>query len=201
MTSKRQGARWAGRVGVFLRRLSSLAAALVVATLLAACSGGSNTGQPSAGLAPPSGGGGGSSGGSSGSGSTPPSSSVWNTRGVTFDPVLAQQLASSTEFRQANADCLHPDCGTSGPKPPNQSSAYDLHKVHLAHSGGSPAPGRSSPSSTKVSVRPIRSSRVRPCTRPARCRSPITAPTSLRSSPASRMVSACTALRQRRICT
>lgn len=106
---------------------------------LAACSGGSNSGQTSASLAPPSSGGGassGSSGGSSSGGSAPSSSSGWNTRSVTFDPVLAQQIANSVEFRTSNADCSHPDCGSSGPKPLNQSSAYHLHKVHLAHSAG-----------------------------------------------------------------
>jgi subtilase-type serine protease len=126
----------AGRVGVgvFSRRLGSLGAALAVATLLAACSGGSSSNQTSASLAPP--GGGGSSGGSGG-GSSPAGSSDWNTRSVAFDVVLAQQIANSAEFRAADADCVYVDCLESGaPGPANQSSAYELHKVHLAHSAG-----------------------------------------------------------------
>lgn len=83
-----------------------------------------------------------SGGGSSSSGSTaafvpPADGGDWETRGVTFDPVQAQQLLASGEFRYANADCSYAACDSSSGLPAvNQSQAFELHEVHFAHSAG-----------------------------------------------------------------
>lgn len=73
-------------------------------------------------------------GSAAGSGSPAGSETNWTSHGVTFDPLRAQTLLSSSEFRFANADCLRVGCGSSGTLAANQSQAYELHNVHFAHS-------------------------------------------------------------------
>lgn len=69
----------------------------------------------------------------------------WATDGVTFNPTVAAQYRSSTEFNNVNADCVFLNCGASGPPAPNnQANPYALINLHMAHSaliGGVPLDG------------------------------------------------------------
>ena len=49
----------------------------------------------------------------------------------------AQQYLNSAEFQFTDLDCAVYGCANAGPPPgPNQSDAYPLHNVHIAHSAG-----------------------------------------------------------------
>lgn len=88
----------------------------------------------------------GCSGGSSNSGSAmsapsipapaPPSGSNWASRSVSVDPVRAQQVLTSAEFRGADANCVYAGCAPSGTPALNQSQAFALHDLHTALSSG-----------------------------------------------------------------
>lgn len=73
----------------------------------------------------------------------PPASSVatapqtnWTTGGVTIDPVRAEQIRTSAEFRGADANCVYAGCASSGAMAGNQSRAFELHNLHTALSSG-----------------------------------------------------------------
>lgn len=70
-----------------------------------------------AGCNPGGGGGGGGGGGTA----------DWAEDGVTFNPTLAEQYRTSTEFNNVDADFVPP-------APPNQSNPYELINLYLAHS-------------------------------------------------------------------
>lgn len=65
----------------------------------------------------------------------PPASS-WASGGVSFDPVRAQQILTSAEFRSADANCIYAGCASSGALATGQSQAYALHNLHTALSSG-----------------------------------------------------------------
>jgi subtilase-type serine protease len=66
---------------------------------------------------------------------TPPKGN-WASEGVPFDPVRAQQILTSAEFRGADANCVYVGCASSGAPALNQSQAFELHNLHTALSSG-----------------------------------------------------------------
>ncbi len=69
-------------------------------------------------------------------GATLPPQKDWTSGGVTFDPVRAEHVRSSAEFRAADASCLYVGCASSGAPAVNQSNAFELHNLHIALSSG-----------------------------------------------------------------
>ncbi|HEV7436145.1 MAG TPA: S8 family peptidase [Pseudorhizobium sp.] len=67
---------------------------------------------------------------------SPPSQGDWTSGGVTFNPTRAEQIRTSAEFRAADANCTYVGCASSGAPATNQSSAFELHKLHTALSSG-----------------------------------------------------------------
>lgn len=65
----------------------------------------------------------------------PPASS-WASGGVSFDPVRAQQILTSAEFRGADANCVYAGCASSGALATGQSQSFALHNLHTALSSG-----------------------------------------------------------------
>ncbi|WP_332700772.1 S8 family peptidase [Devosia sp.] len=55
---------------------------------------------------------------------------------MTFDPVRAQQILTSAEFRGADANCAFVGCASSGAPAVGQSQAFALHNLHTALSSG-----------------------------------------------------------------
>ena len=72
----------------------------------------------------------------------PPAASSWASGGIVFDPVRAQQILTSAEFRGADANCIYVGCAASGTVAGNQSQAFELHNLHLALSSGLTGAGK-----------------------------------------------------------
>jgi subtilase-type serine protease len=71
-----------------------------------------------------------------------PSGTGWAAHGVTFDPVRAQQILTSAEFRNANGNCTYVGCASSGALATGQSQAFALHNLHTALSSGLTGAGK-----------------------------------------------------------
>ncbi|MFP9136074.1 S8 family peptidase [Devosia sp. XGJD_8] len=55
---------------------------------------------------------------------------------MSFDPVRAQQMLTSAEFRGADANCVYAGCAPSGGPATGQSQAFALHNLNTALSSG-----------------------------------------------------------------
>lgn len=75
-------------------------------------------------------------------GDAPPAEETWASRGVTFDPVRAEKIRTSSEFRAANADCNYVGCASSGAAAGKQSHPFELHNLHEALSSGLTGAGK-----------------------------------------------------------
>jgi subtilase-type serine protease len=76
------------------------------------------------------------------SGGSSTSSGDWTSGGVNFDPVRAEQIRTSTEFRAAHANCRYVGCSSSGAPAGNRSRAFELHNLHVALSSGKTGAGQ-----------------------------------------------------------